>query len=190
MEAPVERLSFGRWRTMLFSGIQRDRILEVGVGTGKNIRCYPPTAEVFAVDFSENMLTRATRVAGKLNRDVYFELADIEHLPFGDNTFEVVVGSFVFCSVPDPVQGLRELRRVCRPEGRVLLLEHVRPAGAFLGPLFDLLNPVAVRLSGANVNRRTADNIRAAGLGIKQETNLLHNVVKLFVAVPSGPGHA
>ena len=67
--------------------------------------------------------------------------------------------SFVFCAVPDPVQGLRELRRVCKPDGRLLLLKHVRSGNELLGILFDALNPLIVRMMGANINRRTVDNI-------------------------------
>jgi len=88
---------------------------------------------------------------------------DAQALAFKDGRFDTVIATFVFCSVPDPVAGLRELRRVLRPDGQLLLLEHVRAEQPLVGALMDLLNPVATRMMGANINRRTVDNVRAAG---------------------------
>jgi len=109
---------------------------------------------------------------------------DVEHLAFPDQSFDTVVATFVFCSVPDPIRGLREVRRVCKPTGRVILLEHVRPSGPLLGRIFDLLNPLAVRLSGANINRRTVENAREAELHVTMEQNLFSDIVKLIIAQP------
>jgi ubiquinone/menaquinone biosynthesis C-methylase UbiE len=86
--------------------------------------------------------------------------------------------------VPDPVQGLRELHRVCKPDGRLLLLEHVRPTNELLGILFDVLNPIVVRMMGANINRRTIDNIKAAGWQIQTEKKLSSDIVRLIEARP------
>jgi ubiquinone/menaquinone biosynthesis C-methylase UbiE len=109
---------------------------------------------------------------------------DVQHLDFADHSFDTVFASFVFCSVPDPVMGLRELRRVCKPQGRLLLLEHMRPGNAALGFLFDALNPIVVRMMGANINRRTTDNIRTAGWQIQVEENLSSDIVKWIEAIP------
>ncbi len=76
------------------------------------------------------------------------------------------MGTFVFCSVPDPVLGLRELQRVLRPGGQILLLEHVRSPREAVGMAMDLLNPVVSYLSGVHINRRTVENLRKAGLDI------------------------
>jgi ubiquinone/menaquinone biosynthesis C-methylase UbiE len=80
--------------------------------------------------------------------------------------------------------GLRELRRVCKPEGRLLLLEHMRPGNAALGFFFDALNPVVVRMMGANINRRTIDNIRTAGWQIQVQENLSSDIIRWIEAVP------
>ena len=98
--------------------------------------------------------------------------------------FEVVLVALVFCSVPDPAQGLKELLRVYRPGGRLFLLEHMRPTNPTLGALFDLLNPFIVRMMGANVNRRTVENIRHSGWRVVVEENLLSDVVKWIEAEP------
>ena len=91
-------------------------------------------------------------------------------LPLG--IFDTVVATFVFCSVPDPIQGLREIGRVVRPAGQILLLEHVRIDRPVIGTLMDTIAPLIVRLNGANINRRTIENVRIAGLHIDRVENL------------------
>jgi len=114
---------------------------------------------------------------------------DAQCLAFPDNCFDTVFATFVFCSVPDPVQGLRELRRVCKPDGRLLLLEHVRPGNRLLGILFDLINPLIVRMMGANINRKTIDNIKSAGWQIQTTQNLSSDVVRLIEAGTGKTNH-
>ena len=184
IERPMERGSFSRWRKRLWAEVNGPRILEVGVGTGKNFAYYPKDAEITAVDFSPRMLERARRRAKQEGVQVDLRLMDVQHLEFPDKTFDSVVGSFVFCSVPDPIKGLQELRRVTKPEGKIVLLEHMRPPG-LAGKLADVLNPFVVRLWGANMNRRTVENVVQAGLTIERVESLWRDVVKLIVACPS-----
>jgi ubiquinone/menaquinone biosynthesis C-methylase UbiE len=110
---------------------------------------------------------------------------DVEHLAFRDDSFDWVASTFVFCSVPDPVAGLRELARVTKPGGRIFFLEHMRPRGKLLGFVFDLLNPFTVRVFGFNINRRTLENIAAAGLTTKEHRPLdPRGILALIVATP------
>lgn len=183
MEALIERLAFRRWREKLWSQVQGPRILEVGVGTGKNMPYYPANAQVTAIDLSDRMLERARRQAKRLGLQVDLQEMDVQTLAFPDATFDSAVATFVFCSVPNPVQGLRELGRVVKPGGRIILLEHVRLDRPIIGKLMDLLNPWVVRLWGANINRRTVENVRRAGLTVASVEDLGHNgLVKLIVA--------
>ncbi len=184
MEAPMERLRFASWRQRLNGRITGPTALEIGVGTGKNFAYYPDNVHMAGIDLSPRMLARAHKKANKLNIKVDLQEMDVQHLDFADRSFDTVFATFVFCSVPDPVMGLRELRRICKPEGRLLLLEHMRPGNMALGFLFDALNPMVVRMMGANINRRTIDNIRAAGWQIQMEENLSSDIVKWIEAIP------
>jgi ubiquinone/menaquinone biosynthesis C-methylase UbiE len=112
---------------------------------------------------------------------VRFVVTDAEDLAFRDGAFDTVLATCVFCTVPDPVRGLREARRVLKDGGEVVLLEHMRPGG-FLGKLFDLLDPIASRLMGPHINRRTLDNVRKAGLVVLEERNVFSDWIKFIVA--------
>lgn len=184
IDAPLEHLPFASWRPMVRDRIKGRKALEVGVGTGKNLDYYPDDIEITAVDLSPRMLWRAKKRAGQLGLDVRLLEMDAQCLAFPDNCFDTVFATFVFCSVPDPVQGLRELRRVCKPDGRLVVLEHVRPANRLLGMFFDVLNPFIVRMMGANINRRTIDNIKMAGWHIQREVKLSSDIVWLIEATP------
>ncbi len=184
MEAPVERMRFVKWRARLRERILGERALEVGVGTGKNMLYYPPGLEIKAIDISPRMIGRALKRSQGLSLELEIREMDVQDLNFPDDSFDTVFATFVFCSVPDPVQGLRELHRVCRPAGRLLLLEHMRPENPVLARIFDLLNPFVVRLMGANINRRTVENIQRAGWKVQVEDHLASDIVRWLEATP------
>jgi len=179
---PMEAFGLGRLRRRLWDQVHGGRVLEVGVGTGRNLPYYPARSRVVAIDLSPGMLRRAIKRAERLGRQVDFILADAERLPFREGSFDTVTATCVFCSVPDPVQGLRELRRVSRREGSTLLLEHVRARNPFLGKVMDWMNPIAVRMSGANINRRTVENVKLAGLAVEREDSFMMSIVKMLRA--------
>ena len=184
LEFPMEWLFYRRWRRLLFSHLEGQRILEVGVGTGKNLPFYPGNNHrmVAGIDVSEGMLAHARRQAEK--RHVALVQADAQKLPFPDASFDTVLATFVFCSVPDPVMGLQEIHRVLKKEGQLLLLEHVLPENPVLARLFNAFNAYTVRRVGVHINRRTAKNIREAGFELVTERNLLSTIFKMFVARP------
>lgn len=182
MESLVERSRYSKWREILWSKVQGKNILEVGVGTGKNFPYYPKGAQVTAVDFSDKMLARAKSKAKKQGLKIDLRQMDVQELGVKDNTFDTVVASFVFCSVPDPIKGLKEVKRVCKPDGKVLLLEHMLSANQILAWLMNLVNPIAVRLMGPNINRRTVENVDNSGLKVEKVTDLSLGIFKLIEA--------
>ena len=105
-----------------------------------------------------------------------------ENLKFPHNTFDTVVASCVFCSVHDPIKGFREIKRVCKNEGNIFLLEHVRSQKKIAGKVMDILNPISSALYGDNINRKTYDNLIEAGFKPSQiETvNVWSDVWKIF----------
>lgn len=182
LTAPMERmLGLVRGRAWVFERVAKGRVLEVGAGTGKNLPYYPEQALVVASDLSPGMLARAVQKAGDRSRAVRFVVTDAEDLAFRDGSFDTVLATCVFCTVPDPVRGLREARRVLKDGGEVVLLEHMRPEG-FLGKVFDILDPIASRLMGPHINRWTLDNIRRAGLVVVEERNVFSDWIKVIVA--------
>jgi len=182
-QAAMERLVFRRLRKQFWAKAPAaGSILEVGVGTGVNISHYPGGAHVTAIDLSDQMLARAKRRAERLHATVDLALMDAQHLEFQDATFDAVVATCVFCSVPDPVAGLREAWRVLKPGGKLVLLEHMRSDNAVLGKVMDVVNPLMVRMSGANFNRRTVENLRRAGIENLDVAGHVLGIVKLIEA--------
>jgi ubiquinone/menaquinone biosynthesis C-methylase UbiE len=184
MQSFTERRAFERWRRELWARIEPGRILEIGVGTGKNVPFYPAGAAVTGIDISPQMLLRARRAALDLGREVDLRVGDAQALDFPDAAFNTAVGTFVFCSVPDAAKGLAELGRVVKPGGDIWLLEHVRVDKPVIGALMDILNPLVVPLMGANINRRTVENVRTAGLEIVSVEHPGGALVKLIHARP------
>lgn len=164
--------------------LARGSVLEVGVGTGINLPLFSQDSTLTGIDLSSKMLQKARARAQALNIQVNLLQMDLQQLDFPDNNFDTVLATCVFCSVPDPVLGLQEVRRVCKRDGQVVLLEHMRSEIPLLGLFMDILNPLVVRTIGNNINRRTVDNIKKAGLNIKRVENLKADIYKLVVASP------
>ena len=182
----MEGMAEGRyrpWREKLWARVEGPRVLEVGVGTGKNMPYWPRGIRMTAIDLTPGMLEFAHRRAKELGLIGDLRLGDAQSLDFPDNTFDAAVATFVFCSVPDPVLGLTELARVVKPGGQVRLLEHVRSANRVLGAIMDVLNPLIVRMMGANINRRTVENVQASGLQVEHVDDLgMGGIFKLIAA--------
>ena len=174
--AVYERLArFGPARRMIdplrqeTAGQARGVVLEVGVGTGLNVPFYLPgkVERVEAVDPDAAMLRYARKRLSTARVPIRLTQAPVEALPFADETFESVVATLVFCSVTDPQRGLREIKRVLKPGGTLLLVEHVRAEAAIAARVQDALVPVTTRLAGnCHWNRDTARTVTDAGFQI------------------------
>ena len=161
------------------------KVLEVGVGTGKNLAFYTTRCiDVTGIDLSPGMLNKAKARVKDTSVPVRLLEMDVQHMIFPDASFDTVVATCVFCSVPDPVKGLQEIRRVCKPGGQVLLLEHVRSNNPLLGKLMDIIDPLTVRMMGPHINRRTVENVTTAGLHINSVENQKIKILKYIIAQP------
>lgn len=179
LEIPMGTSGFAKWRKEMVSQAT-GKTLEVGVGTGKNIPFYPENIDLTAIDFSKKMLGKAKAKYQDSPLKINFLEMDVQNMSFEDNTFDTVITSCVFCSVPDPVKGLKEIKRVLKPDGQLIMLEHVRSNGKVLGKLMDWFNFIPLNIMGANINRKTKQNLIKAGFNDIKVTELWKDIVKYF----------
>lgn len=177
----MDRVVVRKWRRLLWSRVESSRVLEIGVGTGNNFSYYPAGAKVTAVDFSEEMLKRANNRASRDKVKVNLRRMDAQNLEFSDNTFNTVVASMVFCAIPDPVRGIREVERVCKQGGKVVLLEQDFSAHWSSRWLVRVANPLIARM-GSDWRRRPLETVAKSGLKVERVTNLWMGLFKLIEA--------
>lgn len=181
-----ERRRYSALRPLLFEGLS-GRLLDAGVGTGRNMKFYPRDAEVVGVDVSPRMLARAERRRAALGLKVELQLGDLTRLSFADATFSAAVAAFVFCVMPDVDQpaAFRELGRVVAPGGRIRLLDYVRPSGALRSGIARLWEPWMAWAYGAGFDRRTKEHISAAGLVVVSDRFVFADLIRLIeIRVP------
>jgi phosphatidylethanolamine/phosphatidyl-N-methylethanolamine N-methyltransferase len=153
-----------------------DLTLEVGIGTGLNLPLYPPATRLIGVDLSQEMLDKAVeRVQTLAMPNVTLKVMDATALDFGDNEFDKALATYTISAVPDPVAVLREMRRVVKPGGVLVILNHFRSERKFAGHLEDLVAPVCTRL-GWKSNLSMMPLLTEVGLVPEQVTkvNLLN----------------
>ena len=163
------------------------KVLEVAVGTGKNLRYYPANCQVTAVDVSGEMLNIAQKRAAKLRMDASFLLADAESLPFPDKSFDTVVSSLSTCTFPSPLVALQEMARVCRTEGKILLLEHGRSDREWLGRWLDRRAERHAKQLGCHWSREPIELVREAGLNVVDARRVFFGI---FHEIHAEPGPA
>ncbi len=167
----------------------RGDVLDLGVGTGATFAHYPEVLRsLTALDVSEGRLHEAHRKALTLPFPVRLVQRDFPRLPFADTAFDTVVSSLALCGIPEPARLFAEIRRVLRPGGQLLALEHVRPPGALRAGLSDRLDPMFDRFVGCHPNRPTPDLLDEAGFQVKLQERRLGGVLVSLAATPSANG--
>jgi len=163
----------GREAAIRLLDIRRgSQILEVGIGTGLNLPLYPPNCRIVGIDLSEEMLEKAQeKVAELALGNVILKAMDATVMDFGADEFDAAVATYTISAVPDPVGVLREMRRVVKPDGNIVLLNHFRSQRPVVGRLEDMVAPVCTRL-GWKSNLPLEPLLRQVGLSPEIETKV------------------
>ena len=163
----------------------RGKVLEIAIGTGRNLQYYPNDCVFIGADLSSEMLKIARERAAKLNIKVRLALADAEALPFPDNCFDTVVSSLSTCTFSNPANALREMARVGKPSSQILLLEHGRSDRQWLARWQDRYADRFAKSTGCHWNREPLELAKSASLRIIYARRNLLGVFHRITAVPT-----
>ena len=189
LDLPYEYTWRGRLRGRMFDGLS-GRILDAGVGTGRNIPFYPKRAEVIGIDASHGMLEQAARRARRLGRSVELRAMNMMGTEFPDGHFDAIVSTFVFCVLEDEQQlpALKELRRICRPGGTIRLLDYTLSTRPLTRVLMRTLEQMSSRIFAARYDAQTEAYVERAGLTTVQRRFVFSDMVRLLELKPAQPG--
>lgn len=157
-------------------------VLEIAVGSGRNLGCYPDDVSLTAIEFSEEMLELARRQAAELGRDLDLRLGDAQELDFPDASFDTIICTLALCTIPDPAKALAEAHRVLRPGGRYVGFEHVRSPVLPVRAVQRALDPLTVRFEGDHLVREPLEYLRPAGFEIEHLERSKWGIVERLVA--------
>lgn len=188
-EAPKYDRRIGFFERVLFSGGRewvceqaRGDVLELAVGTARNLAHYPGDIRLTGVELSPDMLAIARRRQTELGREADLRVGDAQRLEFGDESFDTVVSTLSLCTIPADHEAVREAYRVLRPGGRFLLLEHVRSPRWPVWLVQRLLDPLAVRFAADHLVREPLDHLAAAGFEIERLERSKWGIVERIAA--------
>ena len=179
----VERHLFGPDHRDWICKQAEGAVLEVAVGTGLNLPLYPDDVSVTAVDLSPEMLELARKRVSDLGRDVDLREGDAHDLPFADASFDSVVCTYGLCNIPDEARAVAEMKRVLRPGGKLLLLDHIRSS---VKPVYwaqRVAEVVTLRIDGDHMTRRPLEQVGAQGFEIVSRERSRWGIVEKIVAM-------
>ena len=177
-----ETLNQRQVRPQLLEGLS-GRILDAGIGTGRNIPFYPPNATVVGTDLSNAMLRRADRRRKRLDTPLHLVASNVCQSPYPDDCFDAAIATFLFCVLDDTDQlpALKELARICRSGGDIRILDYVLPEDPRRQKAARRMAPVLKLLFGASVERNTDQYVAAAGLTIAERRFVAGDYLRLLV---------
>ncbi len=163
---PLEIWRLAKMRRHIIRHIPGNRVLEIGIGTGLNLPYYPKEMQVIGIEPFHHKLLYSRGKHPNQNNITYVQ-ADAQELPFQTHAFDAVIGTLVFCTIPDPVTAFQEIKRVIKPPGYIRFVEHVRIPHPLWGKLQDWFTPVWKPMAGGcHLNRETDKLAESAGLHI------------------------
>lgn len=178
-----EPSSMRKWRKELIRNAEGN-VLELAVGAGANFPYYLSGVSVTAADFSEEMLERARIAAGANGVRADFICGDIETLEFEPHSFDTVVSTLSFCCYESPLEMLRKVKKWCKPEGKILLMEHGISTNPVVSTLQRTLNPLLYRMIGCHHNRDIEKMVRDAGISVNRVDSHWMNMMRIIWAEP------
>jgi ubiquinone/menaquinone biosynthesis C-methylase UbiE len=189
LDLPFELARYRAIRPLLFRGLS-GRLLDAGVGTGRNMPYYPPGARILGIDNSKAMLARAEARRRGCAGEIELREMDVTRLALADASFDAAVATFLFCVLPESEQApaLRELGRVVRPGGQIRLLEYVRPKGTVRRFVAGLWAPWMEWAFGAGFDRQTEAHVPEVGLELTSARYVVDDLIKLLELRVPGDG--
>ena len=188
--APKYDRTMGRWERVLFGGGRewvcsqaRGDVLEIAIGTGRNLPHYPADVRLTAIELSPEMLNIARKRAADLGREVDLREGNAEALPFDDGSFDTVICTFALCTIPDDRKAVAEAMRVLRPGGRFIAIEHVGSPVGVVRAVERLIEPLTVRFEGDHLTLEPLDHLNAEGFKVEQLHRSKLGIVERVLAV-------
>lgn len=179
----LNRLMTGRYRDRLF-GTARGRVLDVACGTGTNLRYLPETVEYVGIDISEAMLQKALERHPELEAGDSLRKMNAQAMEFPDDSFDTVISSLSTCTFPDPIAALREMGRVCKPEGRILLLEHGRSDVGPIARFQDWRADAHYEKHGCRWNQEPLELVAESELSVERTATWMLGIITAIEACP------
>lgn len=172
-----------RWKpfkSALFANM-KGKVLFMALGTGLDIPAFPPGQDITAIDISPKMIEQAQKRIAEYDGTIHAEVMDVHDMAYHEGSFDQAFTSCTFCSVPNPVEGLKAIYRVLKPGGELFMFEHTGSRFHPFGRMMDLMTSLTERI-GPSMNRDTVSNVRAAGFEVVEVENVFLDVVKMIKA--------
>lgn len=176
-----ERILFAGGREWVCSQAEGE-VLELAAGTGRNLEHYPQGVQITAIELSPAMLTIGRQRAEQLGREADLRIGDVQELDFPDESFDTVVCTLGLCTIPDPRKAISEARRVLRPGGKLILLEHVRSPSLPVRAIERMLDPISVRFQADHLTREPLDYLKVEGFEVERLERSKWGIVERVLA--------
>jgi ubiquinone/menaquinone biosynthesis C-methylase UbiE len=190
--APKYDRTMSRWDRLLFGGGRewvcshaRGDVLEIAIGTGRNLPHYPADVRLTAIELSSEMLKIARKRAADLGREVDLREGNAEALDFPDASFDTVVCTFALCTIPDDRKAVAEAKRVLKPGGRFVAIEHVGSPIGVVRAVERMLEPLTLRFEADHLTREPLDHLKAEGFKVEELHRSKLGIVERVLAVKS-----
>nr|WP_049905789.1 class I SAM-dependent methyltransferase [Halorubrum californiense] len=180
----IDSVILGRYRRARFGDVE-GRVLDVACGTGTNFKYLPDSVDLVGIDISPEMLANATKQLAELEIDGNLKEMDAQELKFADDSFNAVISSLSTCTFPDPVAVLREMERVCKPDGTIRLVEHGRSDIGPMAKYQEWRADAHYEKTGCRWTQEPRELVSEAGLDVRNTNTGLFGTITTFEITPN-----